>query len=142
VSRQPHGEDDPVRLFGDLENTDQRDRRADAARAIVEMRDPSRLRSPRHLEVIAAAEAFLRVMSEEDADALLAKRAAPLRAKAAERDRKRRRAADLKASGMSVPRIAQVMLAEGLIRGDRDPVRRVRTLLAPAKSRTDREVSA
>lgn len=51
------------------------------------------------------------------------------------------RAAELRAAGHTVPRIAQLMTDEGLIRGSVDPARSVRRWLAVADSRTERERS-
>jgi len=72
---------------------------------------------------------------------LQAKRRRPLISKALRSEAKIERAVDLHAQGHSPGRIAQIMTAEGLIRGDKDPGRSVRRWLAIAKSRTDRERS-
>lgn len=74
-------------------------------------------------------------------DDLDAKRRRPLEEKARKSEAKIKRAVDLHEQGHSPRRIAQIMTAEGLIRGDKDPARSVRRWLAGEKSRTDRERS-
>lgn len=72
------------------------------------------------------------------AEALEAKRAAPLEAKARQKAENIQRAVDLRQAGNSVPRIAQIRTDE---RGKKTDPRTVRAWLAEAKSRTDRERS-
>lgn len=52
-----------------------------------------------------------------------------------------RRAVELREAGNSPARIAQMMTAEGAIKGDKDPVRTVNRWLSVAKSRTNRGLS-
>lgn len=116
--------DDPVGVF-ELEEHGNDVRRAAAARLIVEMRDPPRLRGERHLEVMLAAEAYLRVRAEEDLDALerfmFGRPAKPRGARTAAANRKRSadrlaragKAEELRAAGMRWRDIAE--------RLDRDP---------------------
>ncbi len=59
-------ERDPVGLFLELHHTQEHELRIPAARLIAEMRDPPALRRENHLEIMLAAEAYLRVCAEED----------------------------------------------------------------------------
>lgn len=125
VPAAPPIEDDPVGVF-ELEEHGNDVRRAAAARLIVEMRDPSRLRGERHLEVMLAAEAYLRVLAEEDLEALERfvfgraamktggdRTAAANRKRSADRIARAGKAEELRAAGMRWKDIAE--------RLDRDP---------------------
>jgi hypothetical protein len=71
---------------------------------------------------------------------LEARRRAPLEGKAAKSATREDRARQLRARH-TVEEIAEIMTAEGHIRGTVDPKRTVRRWLAAGKSRTDRETS-
>ena len=75
------------------------------------------------------------------AEQLEARGRAPLEGKAKAKEAKITRASELHEAGKSPARIAQIMTAEGLIIGDKDPGRSVRRWLSDARSRTDRKRS-
>lgn len=131
-------EDDPVGVFLEEEHGNGIRREA-AARLIVEMRDPPALRGERHLEVICAAQAYLRAVAEDDLAALErlvfgraeaegprgARTAAANRARSATRLALAERARSMRAAGMRWKDIATALDRDALtlqrsIRGLRD----------------------
>ncbi len=120
-------DEDPVAVFLQEEHGNGT-RRVAAARLIVEMRDPPSLRGERHVEVICAAEAYLRAVAEDDlaalerlvfgraeeAEARGARTAAANRARSATRLALAERAQSMRAAGMRWKDIANALDRDAL----------------------------
>lgn len=87
-------------------------------------------------DVMAGGFELMRAMADILEETFVRK---PKASKVAGRAQRVARAVALRAENKSVPRIAQIMTAEGHISGTKDPNRTVRKWLAGGKSRADRD---